>query len=221
MRFSPVWTSVLENYFIISILTENMVDPAIFGLATAALLIHIWLIVSLLLFALKKTILPDIYSRVHLDKVYSKVSRYRLELAWIFAALATSGSLYMSEILEWTPCPMCWIQRGFIYPLVIILGIAIYIQRKNLSGYSLGIFEMNFDFRDLALTAAMICVPISFYHSIYQRYDQYISAGCSPTAISCSTEYTFHFNYITVPVLAFTAVLVIVLLLWRFNSTDY
>lgn len=197
-----------------------MENPVVFGLATAALIIHIGLIASLVLFTLKKTVFPDIYSKLKIDLLYSKVSEYNLEIAWIFAAVATSGSLYMSEILGWTPCTLCWIQRGFIYPLVIILAGAIYVERKNID-LSLEVLEMDFGLKDLGMGLAMMCTPIALYHSIYQRYSQYISAGCSPTAISCSTKYTFHYNYISVPTLAFTAVLVIVLLLWRFNSTDY
>jgi hypothetical protein len=51
-----------------------------------------------------------------------------------------------------------------------------------------------------------------------QRFDQFSSAGCSITAVSCSTEYTFHYGYITIPVMAFTAFMVIILVLWRFDE---
>jgi disulfide bond formation protein DsbB len=197
-----------------------MENPVVFGLATAALLIHIGLLISLVLFTLKKTVLPDIYQKMKVDRLYSRISEYNLEIAWIFAFVATTGSLYMLEILRWTPCRLCWIQRGFIYPLVVILGAAIYLERTD-RDFSREILGIVFGLKDIGLTLAMICTPLALYHSIYQRFSQYISAGCSPTAISCSTKYTFHYNYISIPTLAFTAVLAIVLLLWRFNSTDY
>ncbi len=200
--------------------TPNMENPVVFGLATSALLIHIGLLISLLLFTLKKTVLPDIYQKLKVDLLYSRISDYNLEIAWIFAFVATTGSLYMSEILGWDPCPLCWVQRGFIYPLVLILGAAIYLERTDRE-FSREILGIDFGLKDIGMVLAMICTPLSLYHSIYQRFSQYISAGCSPTAISCSTKYTFHYNYISIPTLAFTAVLVIVLLLWRFSSTDY
>lgn len=197
-----------------------MENPVVFGLATSALIIHIGLLTSLVLFTLKKTFLPDIYQKLKVDRIYSSISQYNLEIAWIFAFVATTGSLYMSEILGWSPCPLCWVQRGFIYPLVLILGGGIYVKWNDLD-LTAEIYEMEFGLSDFGMALAMIGTPISLYHSIYQRFSQYISAGCSPTAISCSTKYTFHYNYISIPTLAFTALLVIVLLLWRFSSTDY
>ncbi len=49
-----------------------------------------------------------------------------LEL-WVgasIAAFAMGGSLYFSEIANYTPCPLCWYQRIAMYPLVVVLGIA-------------------------------------------------------------------------------------------------
>jgi disulfide bond formation protein DsbB len=45
-------------------------------------------------------------------------------LAFAIAAIATSGSLYYSEIAHYTPCEMCWLQRGAMYPLSVLLLIA-------------------------------------------------------------------------------------------------
>lgn len=177
------------------------------ALATAALIIHIALIASLVLFVVKKTIDPDIYEKLYVDRIYSVIGDYYKELALLFAFTATSGSLYMSNILGWEPCTLCWYQRILIYPLVVILAVGLLLEKK--------------DTEDYALPLALIGLPVSLYHALLQRFNQYLSSGCSVTAISCSTEYTFHYNYITVPGLAFTALLVIVLLLWRFSPKEY
>ncbi|MBT6325734.1 MAG: disulfide bond formation protein B, partial [Bdellovibrionales bacterium] len=42
---------------------------------------------------------------------------------WIIALLSTLGSLFFSEIMEFTPCVLCWYQRIAMYPLVIIFLI--------------------------------------------------------------------------------------------------
>src|SRR5690625_6406755 len=47
-----------------------------------------------------------------------------LMLIWIQALIATVGSLFYSEVMGYVPCDLCWIQRIFMYPLVIIYGIA-------------------------------------------------------------------------------------------------
>jgi disulfide bond formation protein DsbB len=49
---------------------------------------------------------------------------FRFEAALAVAAVATAGSLYMSEVLGYPPCRLCWVQRGFMYPLVVVLALA-------------------------------------------------------------------------------------------------
>ncbi|ADY25660.1 disulfide bond formation protein DsbB [Deinococcus proteolyticus MRP] len=48
----------------------------------------------------------------------------RLYLAWVVALVATLGSLYLSEVLGYRPCKLCWYQRIAMYPLALMLGIA-------------------------------------------------------------------------------------------------
>lgn len=133
----------------------------------------------------------------------AKISEYVREVAFLFAFTATSGSLYLSEVVGWTPCRLCWYQRIFMYPLVIILGVGILTGDENM--------------KDYLLPTAMIGTAIAFVHSLIQRYEQFESAGCSVTAVSCATEHTFHFGYVTIPVMALTAFLAIIVLVWRFD----
>ncbi|WP_143118042.1 disulfide bond formation protein B, partial [Shouchella clausii] len=60
-----------------------------------------------------------------------------LSIGWIASFIATLGSLYFSEILEYTPCELCWYQRIFMYPLVIILGIGVFKKDASIALYSL------------------------------------------------------------------------------------
>ncbi|MRA58622.1 disulfide bond formation protein B, partial [Bacillus thuringiensis] len=55
----------------------------------------------------------------------SKKLEYVLFIAWATSFVATSGSLFLSEIMKYEPCTLCWYQRIFMYPLVILLGIGI------------------------------------------------------------------------------------------------
>ena len=48
----------------------------------------------------------------------------RLYLAWVVALVATLGSLYLSEVLGYRPCKLCWYQRIAMYPLALTLGLA-------------------------------------------------------------------------------------------------
>jgi len=64
----------------------------------------------------------------------------------LVAVVATSGSLYFSEIANYTPCTLCWYQRILMYPLVVVLGVATYEDRRAvwrtalpLSGLGIGV----------------------------------------------------------------------------------
>lgn len=121
--------------------------------------------------------------------------RYGLWFALIISLIATSGSLFFSEIAGFAPCKLCWFQRIFMYPQVLLLGIAIYRKDKGII-YSI-------------IPMSVIGAMISAYHYAIQKMPHAIS--CGDAEVSCSTMYFFHFGYITIPVMAFTAFILILL----------
>ena len=46
--------------------------------------------------------------------------------AWILVTMATLGSLFFSEVMDIPVCELCWYQRIAMYPLVIMLAIALF-----------------------------------------------------------------------------------------------
>lgn len=173
-------------------------------LAYLTLFLNVAIIGSLLYFVGKKAGY-DLAKYSIVERLKQVIGSYNRETALLIALTATLGSLYLSNIKGWSPCRLCWFQRIFMYPLVILIGA--------------GIFTKDKDLKDYVLPVAIIGSPIAFIHSLIQRYDQFSSAGCSITEISCSTEFTFHFGYITIPVMAFTAFIAIIILIWRFDQT--
>jgi disulfide bond formation protein DsbB len=169
-------------------------------LAAGVLLVDVALLASLVIFGLKKAG----YSFEIVSRVEEFISDYSTEIVFGFASIATLGSLYLSNILGYEPCRLCWFQRIFMYPITVLSGTALFLDKSDL--------------RDYVLPLALMGAPIGFYHFMIQRFEQFSSAGCSITAVSCSTEYTFHYGYITIPVMAFTAFTAIILVLWRFEE---
>jgi len=126
-----------------------------------------------------------------------------LLFAFIIALMATSGSLFYSEIAGYTPCELCWFQRIFMYPLVIFLGIGLIRKAKDLFYY--------------VTPMTIIGALISIRHYITQVTDY--ASSCSAEAVSCSTKYYFTFGYITMPMMALTAFLLITILLYIRKET--
>ncbi|ETP68307.1 disulfide bond formation protein DsbB [Planococcus glaciei] len=123
---------------------------------------------------------------------------------WGVALVATMGSLYFSEIRGYEPCVLCWVQRIFMYPLVIIIGIA-YVQ-KNVK---------------IALTTLVFSVIggcISLYHYGIQKLDFLSDTAPACGRVPCTGEYINYLGFITIPFLALTAFILIAgmsIYLWK------
>lgn len=131
-----------------------------------------------------------------MDKHQDEVS-YSLYLAWLVSVIATGGSLYFSEIAGFIPCELCWFQRIFMYPLVILLGIACFRTDRHIIPY---ILPLNI---------------IGGCFSIYQISEQKFGTPslCTGT-VPCSGEYINWFGFVTIPILALTAFILITVILW-------
>ncbi|MBW1752777.1 MAG: disulfide bond formation protein B, partial [Deltaproteobacteria bacterium] len=56
---------------------------------------------------------------------------------WIVASISTLGSLFFSEIMEFPPRVLCWYQRIFMFPLVLILLAGLFPFDKSIVKYAL------------------------------------------------------------------------------------
>lgn len=123
--------------------------------------------------------------------------------AWGTSLVATLGSLYLSDIMQLTPCTLCWYQRILMYPLVIILGIGITLKDARLYVYS--------------LPFAVIGWLIAFYHSFLQ-WGMINTSGVCTTAVSCTDKVINLLGFITIPfmsLVAFTLILFALLVAYR------
>lgn len=117
-----------------------------------------------------------------------------LWMAWAVATVAIAGSLYFSEGAGYVPCELCWYQRIAIYPMVVLLGVAAYRRDFRVAVYS----------APLALAG----VAISAYHYQLQRLPSQASEFCDP-ANPCSSTWVWELSYISIPMMAMTAGLLI------------
>ncbi|ANB59138.1 disulfide bond formation DsbB family protein [Anoxybacillus sp. B7M1] len=118
--------------------------------------------------------------------------------AWGTALIATLGSLYFSEVMKFIPCDLCWFQRIFMYPQVILLGLAAIRKEYSMARYS------------LALSA--IGGTISLYHYLIQKVPLFQEHAITCGRIPCTGQYINWLGFITIPFLALTAFFIISLL---------
>lgn len=124
------------------------------------------------------------------------VRKYALHIAFIQAWVATLGSLYFSEILHFRPCLLCWYQRILMYPLTIILGVAIMRKDKNVAYY--------------VLPMTILGAAIALYHYLLQwtPLAEVTQISCSAYG-PCREVQALFLGFVTIPFLSFIAFLVI------------
>ena len=65
------------------------------------------------------------------------------KLMFAVAATAMAGSLYYSEYVHFTPCELCWFQRIAMYPLAILLGVALVTRSRLDARYVVTLADLN------------------------------------------------------------------------------
>lgn len=121
-----------------------------------------------------------------------------LPIAFLIALTATLGSLFYSELAKFTPCELCWFQRIFMYPQVLLLGVAAWRGDKNIARYS--------------ILLSVVGAVIAAYH-YYLQLGGAAVASCAVVgySVSCAEKFIMQFGYITIPLMALTAFLMIIL----------
>ncbi|MBI2135056.1 disulfide bond formation protein B [Candidatus Woesearchaeota archaeon] len=126
------------------------------------------------------------------------LKKYALVFAFIVALAATLGSLFYSEVMGYEPCKLCWLQRIFMYPLVVLFGMALAKNDRKIADYSIAL--------------AIIGAPISLYHYFLQT--GVFAATCGiDSSVPCTIKHTVAYGYITIPMMALTAFILILILM--------
>ncbi len=139
-----------------------------------------------------------LFFRKKQDSIINFFSKYGLLLAFLIALVATSGSLFYSQIAGFMPCDLCWFQRIFMYPLVVLLGLALIKKDSHIIDY--------------ALSLSVIGGLISLYHNYMYYYNNGLNVFCQlgGAQVSCVKRYVFEFGYVTIPLMALTAFVLII-----------
>ncbi len=143
-----------------------------------------------------------------IERAKAKVGKnrhYLPYLVWAVALGATVGSLVMSELLHFVPCVLCWWQRLLIYPLVVVVGVAI-LKRDDSWVHS-------------TLVLSGIGSVVAFYHSLLQWGILPEQVAPCNAVVSCITKQIAWFGFITIPFMSFVAFGLIFAATWVYLRT--
>ena len=136
------------------------------------------------------------------------LKEYTFILGFLAALGAFALSLFYSNIVGFPPCELCWIQRIFLYPQLILFGMELYKRDRSIV--------------DFSIVFAVFGSIVSLYH-VYVENGGTKGLACaniattSTTEISCATRYIYEFGYITMPIMALTLSLFIIVILSNYK----
>ena len=125
------------------------------------------------------------------------ISGYEHWLAFLVAALATTGSLFFSEVAHFTPCALCWYERICMYSLAILTLIAAARGGRRAARW--------------LLPVPVIGAGLSVYHVLIENglAPQFMACLLSLPG-GCGMKWIDEFGFMTIPTLALTGFTLIV-----------
>lgn len=114
-----------------------------------------------------------------------------LGLAWTIALFASLAVLFIGEVLGQSPCVLCWFQRTFMFPLVVVLGLGLWWHDERVGRYGVV----------LAICGGLVAVwHLALYFGVIPERIQ----PCSATGPSCTDENQVVFG-VPIPLMALAA----------------
>jgi disulfide bond formation protein DsbB len=141
-----------------------------------------------------------VFLRSHTNIILLFFKKYGFYFGFATALASLALSLFYSEVIGFPACELCWTQRLFIYPQTLLYGFALFKDKKNLTR--------------LIEILAVLGMLVSIYH-VYIENGGSSSLACvtdNINAVSCSARYVYEFGYVTIPVMALTVQVFMLLL---------
>lgn len=111
--------------------------------------------------------------------------------AWLIATISTLGALFFGEVMQLPTCSLCWYQRIFMFPLVLILPAGLFPFDRKVVRYAL---------------------PVAFVGWLIAVFQTLLVAGVIPESIKpcaqgvpCSETVIEWFGFVTIPLLSVIA----------------
>jgi len=146
-----------------------------------------------------------IFLKKHNNKILLFFKDYTFYLGFLSALGAVSLSLFYSEIVGFPACELCWIQRIFLYPQLVLFGMELYKKDRSIV--------------DFSIAFAIFGSIVSIYHIFVESRIASGHACADPSngGISCATRYIYEFGYVTMPIMALTLSLFIISILLNYK----
>lgn len=149
-----------------------------------------------------------VFVRSRSNKFLLFVKKYTFILGFLVALGAVVCTLFYSEIVGYPPCELCWVQRIFLYPQLVLFGMELYKKERSIIDFSIAfailgsITSIYHIFVESGIAKGLACASID---------------PSNPNVVSCAIRYIYEFGYMTMPIMALTLSLFIITILLNYK----
>ncbi len=128
------------------------------------------------------------------NKFLGFIDKHFLELGFLISLSGTVFSLIYSEIINFAPCYLCWWARVFLYPQVVLFGMALWSRDRKVIHYVTPLLFMGF--------------LVSIYHNLMYYFADTGNLPCDASGVSCYQQLVNEFGgLISIPTLSLAALM--------------
>lgn len=132
------------------------------------------------------------------------VRAHLIPIAFVVTLGMAALTLYFEYAFGYLPCELCWWQRVFLFPQIILFGLASYKRDRSIIDYSLVLSGIGF------------LIGVFNYALLYAPS----LAPCPAVGVSCAKVYFLVFGYVTFPLWAVTGFAFLIALMLMERARD-
>lgn len=137
---------------------------------------------------------------------YEDIARNAVWIAGIVALGTMLGSLYLSEVAHFVPCPLCWYQRICMYPLSVALLVGALRRDRGVYMY--------------VLPPALVGAAIAIYHTQLQAFPKQSGPFCDAQEL-CKARYIYEWGFVSIPFMSLSAFIFIIVMMLVYRSNRH
>ncbi len=151
-------------------------------------------------------ITQKLFKTTILTKIRLFVAPRSYAIGFVLSLVATFSSLFLSEVLHFAPCILCWYQRIALYPQTVLLYMALIRRERTLTPYL------------IVLNGIGLVVALYHYslHIVPRTIATILPCSTAFGGVPCDKGYHMYFGFMTFPLMA---AVVFALLIFVFSCT--
>jgi disulfide bond formation protein DsbB len=162
-------------------------------LGLGAILLQIFSVIALILLFFRP---KETRKNFYLDFL----NKHFLVLSFFISLFSSIFPLVYSEIIHFLPCVLCWWQRVFMFPTLLLFGTALWDMDRKIIRYAAPLLSVGF--------------LISVYHNFNYYFGESSALPCDASGVSCYQHIVSEFGgYISIPMMALSAFFALLTLL--------